>query len=228
MEPFSTSGLLEIYSRLFIHFGDPRWWPGETPFEIALGAILTQNTSWKNVETAISNLKEKHLMTPSALAVSDMSLVSKTIRSAGYYNQKARYLASFSDYVMKELNGNVQGLSAMDIQTARDNLLDLKGIGMETADSILCYAADHPLFVVDAYTYRIMKRLDPDEYSKIDDSKGCKYAKVQEMVMRSLMGDALFYNRFHALLVLLGKDICRPRPKCDICPLKDICNTSNL
>lgn len=225
MGSFSTDWFREIYSRLLLHFGDPLWWPGETPFEVVVGAVLTQNTSWANVERAITNLKKLNLLEPDELARADLDLIASLIKPAGYFNQKAGYLRCVSSFISTELEGAVQSLSSLGIDEARKKLLLLKGVGEETADSILCYAVDLPVFVVDTYTKRIFKRMDPEYFSTKWGHMGPRYGDIQDLVMTQTKGDAQFYNRFHALLVYLGKEHCRSRPKCHDCPVSILCHT---
>lgn len=225
METFSTRWFMNIYSRLFLYYGDPQWWPGETPFEVCIGAVLTQNTSWTNVEKAIRNLKELDLLGPEELSGADIEQIASVIRPAGYFNQKAGYLKSISSFITEELGGDIRALSYIPMNTAREKLLSVKGIGKETADSILCYAVNLPIFVVDAYTGRIFMRLDPEFGSGNSGPKGPGYDDVQDMVMIGIRGDTLLYNRFHAILVILAKDHCRTAPKCENCPLRCLCVT---
>jgi endonuclease-3 related protein len=223
MEPFSTRGLMEIYTRLLLHFGDPDWWPGDSPFEIAVGAILTQNTSWSNVEKAIINLKDLNLLGSKEITEMDIEQIASAIKPAGYFNQKAEYLKSLSIFISRDLNGEVRSLSKFSIEEAREKLLSIKGVGRETTDSILCYAVDLPVFVVDAYTKRIFKRLESQIISDQWGPRDPRCKNIQDMVMARTRGDSLFYNRIHALLVFLGKDHCRSKPKCVNCPLRNMC-----
>lgn len=204
-------------------FGDPGWWPGESRFEISLGAILTQNTSWVNVEAAIINLNDRDLMDPKKILYGDFDEISEAIRPAGYYNQKTRYLKNFSESFIDIWGGDFDRMSRDHVHETRKNLLRMKGIGKETADSILCYALDKPVFVVDAYTFRIFSRLDPGGMENILSGPGPDYDKLSGLVMERCRGDSVLYNRFHALLVLLGKEYCRKSPTCRYCPLVKSC-----
>jgi endonuclease-3 related protein len=225
MEPFSTGWFMDLYSRLLLHFGDPEWWPGETPFEVAVGAVLTQNTAWSNVEKAIADLKGNGMLNPQELIDADPGSIAVAIRSAGYFNQKAGYLRELSLFISSDLHNEIDNLSIMSFEEARRKLLSIKGIGPETADSILCYGAGFPVFVVDAYTRRIFPRLSPGSFGQ-DIGTGPKtYDSIQGLVMGRLHGDTELYNRLHALVVLLGKDICRSSPLCGSCPLQTICVT---
>jgi len=224
MEPFSTDWFIRTHCKLFLHFGDPKWWPGETPFEVAVGAVLTQNTSWSNVERAIKELKNRGYLSPGRLLDADQDGLKDAIRPAGYFNQKSAYLKELSRFISEELDGDVPSLSSMPPGEARGRLLALRGIGEETADSILCYGAGMPVFVVDAYTCRIMSRISPGDYRSIIGEGSGVYNRVQDLVMGRISGDAVLYNRLHALMVLLGKDICRARPLCEACPLLEDCS----
>jgi len=204
--------LLDLYKRLFSSFGPRHWWPGDSPFEIAVGAILTQNTAWRNVEKAIANLKKKNLLSAEAIYSLPVEDLAAQIRSAGYYNIKAKRLKHFVDFLFRESGGNLDRLLTWDLHISRNELLSINGVGPETADSILLYAANKPTFVVDAYTRRILSRhrLMPEEVS---------YDEVRSFFMDSLEPDVYIFNEFHALLVHLGHTFCTKRkPKCSACP----------
>jgi len=204
--------LLELYKRLFTSFGPRHWWPGDSPFEIAVGAILTQNTAWRNVEKAIANLKKKGLLSAEAIYSLPAETLAAHIRSAGYYNIKAKRLKHFVEFLFRESEGNFNRIVSWDLHTSRVKLLSINGVGPETADSILLYAADKPTFVVDAYTRRILSRhgLIPEEVS---------YDEIRSFFMDSLEPDVYIFNEFHALLVHLGHTFCAKRkPKCSSCP----------
>jgi len=208
---------LDIHRLLSAHFGPLHWWPGETPFEVMVGAILTQNTAWTNVEKAIAALKAEGLLDPAALAAADPDLLRRLIRPSGYYNQKAERLLLFVRWLLdKPWRGSLDALRRADTADLRERLLALKGIGPETADSILLYALDHPVFVIDAYTRRIFSRLGltaPD----------ATYADLQEWFVSRLPADRALFNEFHAQIVYLGKDYCRKEPRCGECPLSGFC-----
>jgi endonuclease-3 related protein len=223
MSTFDTGFLLRIHTLMMSRFGDPGWWPGDSRFEISIGAILTQNTSWVNVEAAIINLNEHNLMDPIRILYGDFDEISEAIRPAGYYNQKTRYLKNFSEAFIDIWGGDFDKMSRDPVHKTRNNLLMVKGIGKETADSILCYALDKPVFVVDAYTFRIFSRLCPDGIEGILSGPGPDYDRLRSFVMEKCRGDQVFYNRFHALLVLLGKEYCRKSPICEGCPLLNSC-----
>lgn len=209
--------LQDVYSRLYARFGPQHWWPGDTPFEVIVGAILTQNTSWKNVEKAITNLKRAHLLNAAALRPVRLARLARLIRPSGYYNLKAKKLAAFVRFLYEAHHGRLSHLFAQETGALRVELLAVYGIGPETADSIILYAGNKPIFVVDAYTRRIMARLGLS-------SEDASYDDLQRLFMDHLPRDTALYNEYHALLVALGKDVCRKRaPRCGICPLHDIC-----
>ncbi len=205
--------LLDIYRILFEHYGPRRWWPADTPFEVVVGAILTQNTAWRNVEKAIANLKGLGPLTPETLRRLPEAALYETIRPAGYYRQKGKRLRNFLALLFDRFDGRLEALFELPTESLREELLSLSGIGPETADSILLYAAGRPVFVIDTYTLRIFTRheLLPEETF---------YAEAQQWITDRLPEDVQLYNEFHALLVNAGKDFCRPRPKCAGCPLE--------
>ncbi len=196
--------------------GPQGWWPGETPFEVCVGAILTQNTNWQNVERAIDNLKKRGLLSPQALYELPEGILAELIRPAGYYRVKARRLKNFIRFLVEDFEGDLAKLFALPLEEARQALLKVSGIGPETADSILLYAGEKPTFVIDAYTRRILLR-----HGLATEDMG--YEDLREMFMRHLPEDPALYNEYHALLVAVGKNFCRPQnPRCEDCPLKDI------
>jgi len=204
--------LTEIYELAFERFGPQHWWPGETQFEIITGAILTQNTSWANVEKAIANLKSADRLTPEKLHHLDLSQLAALIRPAGYYNIKAKRLKNFVDWLFDNYDGKLTNLESVDTDRLRAELLAIKGIGPETADSILLYAFDRAVFVVDAYTARIACRhglIEPD----------ADYEQLRDLFQSNLPQDTGLFNEYHALLVRLGKEFCRPKANCPPCPL---------
>jgi len=208
--------LMEIYRLLYDRYGPQHWWPGESRIEIAVGAILTQNTNWANVEKAIANLKSAGLLTTQGLAEVDIGTLSELIRPAGYYNVKARRLKNFLEWLQQPPRaGNLEALEAVNTQLLREQLLEIKGIGPETADSILLYAFEKRVFVVDAYTCRVLGRhglLDHDS----------DYEQIRDLFESNLVGDVKLFNEYHALLVRLGKEHCRPKAKCRGCPLESL------
>lgn len=210
--------LLEIYHRLYYYFGPQHWWPAESELEVIIGAILTQSVSWKNVELAIHNLKKEGVLTISGIVNIDKARLASLIRSTLYYNQKADKLKRFCEYVVKNYDGDIFKLLSKDIKDLRAELLSIKGIGKETADSIILYAARKPIFVVDAYTKRIFHRLG--YFSENED-----YQSVQNLFMKNLPLDVQMFNEYHALIVALGKEFCTSqKPKCSECPLNEVCD----
>ena len=211
----SRQTLTEIYQRLWDRYGPQHWWPGETRFEIIVGAVLTQNTNWNNVEKAIANLKNANALSPEKLHTMAVEYLAPLIRPAGYFNQKSARLKVLVDWLFDRYDGSLDALAQLPASTLRENLLALKGIGPETADSICLYAFDKPVFVVDAYTARIFGRhgfLEP----------GCGYADIQDLFHGSLEADVSLFNEFHALIVRVGKDHCKRKAACDGCPLEDL------
>lgn len=204
--------LIEIYQRLLDHFGPQHWWPADSPFEVCIGAILTQNTAWQNVEKAIKNLKTNDLLSPQALRSISADDLSRLIIPAGYFNVKALRLKAFIDFLWAEFQGSLAIMFSLDLASLRAKLLKVSGIGPETADSILLYAGSFPIFVIDAYTKRIFARhhLGPDDTS---------YQEWQQYFMERLPLDLNIFNEYHALLVRLGKEYCRKEPRCGECPL---------
>jgi len=205
-----------IYRRLRSFFGIQRWWPADTPFEVMIGAILTQNTNWLNVEKAINNLKKRKLLKPHALYRLPHKRLACLIRPAGYYNIKAKRLKNFLKFFMNNYGADAKKMSGIDTLYLRQQLLSVNGVGPETADSILLYALDKPVFVVDAYTRRILLR-----HHLIGEDAG--YDKIQNLFMKNLKPAVRLFNEYHALLVKLGKEFClKNKPRCDLCPLKSI------
>jgi endonuclease-3 related protein len=212
--------LLNIYRRLLAHYGPQHWWPAEEPFEVIVGAILTQSAAWGNVEKAIANLRTADALSPKALRQLTTPKLAKLVRPCGYYNAKALKLKSFAYWLGNHHRDNLNKLFANNIDDLRQQLLSIQGIGQETADSIILYAAGKPTFVVDAYTRRIISRigLAPDKNS---------YAAYQALFMEHLPPDAALFNEYHALLVCLGKKVCRPKPLCPQCCLSELCHYAN-
>ena len=205
--------LQEMYERLYGHFGAQDWWPGETPFEVMVGAILTQNTNWKNVERAIDNLKRAGILSLAAMSELPLELLAEYIRPAGYYNIKAVRLQNFFTLLNEQWDGDLEFFLSQSRDTLREQLLSVKGIGPETADSMVLYAAHLPIFVVDAYTHRILTR-----HELIDES--FDYHAIQELFMDNLEEDSRLFNEYHALIVQVGKECCKKsKPACADCPL---------
>jgi endonuclease-3 related protein len=206
----------QVYARLRGSRGHAGWWPGESAFEVCLGAILTQNTSWTNVEKALTQLRSRGLLSYEALRRLPASRLAPLLRSSGTFNVKARRVKAFLSFLGREYGGRVERMAREQAPALREKLLALDGIGPETADSIVLYAAALPVFVVDAYTRRIFSRLG---LLRGDES----YDEVQAFFMERLPRDAALYNDYHAQIVLLGKDTCRVRPRCHECPLETLC-----
>ena len=204
--------LLSVYQRLLNHFGPQGWWPAETPFEVIVGAILTQQTAWANVEKAIQNLKRQGLLDVHALATASLGRIEKCVRCTGFYRQKAARLADVSRYLAEKWGGDLDRFFAQPLEEARKELLALKGVGFETADSILLYAGGKPIFPVDAYTVRMCRCLGIE-------AKG--YEELRAYFEERLPRDVELYKEFHALIVELGKNYCRKNdPRCSKCPLR--------
>jgi len=203
----------EYYNSLFTTFGPQHWWPGESQFEVIVGAILTQNTSWANVAQAVENLRGQHLLSPAAMEQVPLGRLEELIRPSGYFRQKARKLKAFCEFLRAEYRGSLKRMFGTPTISLRGKLLGVFGIGPETADSILLYAGEHPVFVVDAYTKRMLERHGWA-------GEKAKYEDVRWMVERQFPGDAERFNELHALIVKTGKHFCRSRePLCGECPL---------
>jgi endonuclease-3 related protein len=207
--------LTEIYDCLLARFGPQHWWPGETRFEIITGAVLTQNTNWANVEKAIANLKGASLLEPEKLYTIEMSRLAELIRPAGYFNVKAKRLKNLLNWLFDNYGGKLENVEAAATGRLREELLSVSGIGPETADSILLYAFDRPVFVVDAYTARIAAR-----HNLIEPP--FEYEQLQQVFASNLDEDVRLFNEYHALLVRCGKDFCKPKARCAGCPLEKL------
>jgi endonuclease-3 related protein len=204
---------VEIFGLLLAFFGPQHWWPADGPFEVAIGAILTQNTNWRNVERAVGNLRRMAALTIEGISrLSEMEL-AELIRPSGCFTVKARRLTNYISYVVERYGGDFFASLSGDWAEKRDELLSISGIGPETADSILLYAGGHPTFVVDAYTRRVTAR---HGFAPTDAG----YEELRSLFMENLPADASLFNEFHALFVAVGKRFCRPRePRCEGCPL---------
>ncbi|VAX35512.1 Endonuclease III [hydrothermal vent metagenome] len=207
--------LKEIYARLFKHYGPQHWWPAKTKFEVIVGAILVQNTNWGNVEKALNNLKANKILSPDALRTIIPSKLASLIQPAGYFNVKTKRLKNFITFFFDEYDGSMKNMKKESLAVLRPKLLSINGIGLETADSILLYAFDKPIFVVDAYTKRLLSRhgiitLDTD------------YHAIQNIFMECFTHDAKMFNEYHALIVQVGKDYCKPKPRCEQCLLRSL------
>lgn len=206
----------EIYEILLDHFGQQGWWPGDTPFEIMVGAVLTQNTNWINVSKAIDNLKKENLLSFDKLHALPVEALAEKIKPAGYFNLKAARLKNLLNFIDQEYNGCLEDMLSMDMHSLREEILTVKGIGPETADSILLYAGSKPVFVVDTYTHRVFVR-----HNIIAEEDG--YYEIQEYFALSLPEDVALFNEYHALIVRLGKEFCKKsKPLCSQCPLKEL------
>lgn len=212
--------LREIYEILFRRYGPQHWWPADTPFEVIVGAILTQSAAWTNVEKAIVRLKETDALAPAALRRLPQPQLAALIRSSGYYNAKSIKLKAFAEWLGRDYGDDLDRLFAAETTVLREQLLAVHGIGEETADSIILYAANRPVFVIDAYTRRIITRLGmaPAENT---------YAAFQSLFMQNLPPDSKLFNEYHALFVRLGKENCRKKPVCSGCCLNGACTTIN-
>jgi endonuclease-3 related protein len=209
--------LYDIFNRLAAHFGPLHWWPAQTPFEVVVGAILTQNTAWRNVEYAIANLRAAGVLSPAALREIDRVELENLIRPAGFFRQKAERLQLFARHLFARHGGELAALLAGPLDAVRAELLACKGVGPETADSILLYAGNHPSFVVDAYTRRLFTRL-----GLLRGDEG--YEAIRALFMKNLPHETDLFNEYHALIVEECKTFCRKRtPLCTPCPLLACC-----
>jgi endonuclease-3 related protein len=208
--------LLAVYRKLRNHYGSRDWWPAETPFEVIIGAILTQNTNWNNVEKAIANLRQGDALTLDAIRQLNRETLEQLIRPSGFFRQKAERLQLFCHHIKEHHNNSLDHLFEQPLDRVRDELLKLKGIGPETADSILLYAGQFPSFVVDSYTNRLFQRLGLLTGKE-------KYAAVRTLFMENLPREISLYNEYHALIVLHCKEFCRKTPRCQGCPCTDTC-----
>jgi len=211
-----TLSPLEVYEKLLAAYGHQHWWPAETPFEMMVGAILAQNTSWENVQAAINNLKEKNMLDHEVIANSSIYDLAEVIRPCGTYMQKARYLHGFALFYTEQ--GERKGFMKWPMSVQRSRLLGLYGIGPETADSIMLYALDRPIFVIDDYTKRLFVRLGHFDYI-------LGYEAIQHYIQQRLPESLPLFQEFHALIVEHSKRHCKSKPLCDQCPLFDQCPT---
>jgi endonuclease-3 related protein len=205
--------LLRLYRALLGRFGPQHWWPARSPFEVAVGAILTQHTAWTGVERAIGNLREAGRLDAARLAALPAARLGRLIRSAGTYRVKARRLHALVAFLLMRFGGRISGMRRMPLEALRAELLRVPGIGPESADSILLYAAGKPVFVVDAYTRRVLGR------HRITPS-GIGHEQLRALLEGHLPRDPRLFNEFHALIVAIGKTYCRSRPRCAECPLR--------
>jgi len=205
--------LMQMYQAMYEHFGPQNWWPGDGALEIVIGAVLTQNTNWTNVERAIENLQRENLIDIEKLNNIDHSQLARLIRPAGYFNIKAKRLKNLIKYLWDSYQGDIDKFFSLSIEQMREELLSVSGIGRETADDIILYAANKPTFVIDAYTWRIAHRHMLIEYD-------ADYETIKELFEDNLDADVELFNEYHALLVATGKNYCkRKKPLCEKCPL---------
>lgn len=208
--------LMIIYQRLLDRYGQRNWWPADTPFEVVVGAILTQNTNWKNVEKAIANLRREAALSPAAIRHLDNNQLEELIKPSGFFRQKSERLKIFCHHLKDHHQDDLLAWLQQDMDRVRPELLGLKGIGPETADSILLYAGQQPSFVVDAYTGRVFGRLGILKGAE-------KYHAIRQLFMTTIEPNVQLYNEYHALIVNHCKEHCLKKPKCTGCPLADIC-----
>jgi endonuclease-3 related protein len=207
----SRHALETLFRRLFDHYGPQHWWPAETPFEVMVGAVLTQNTAWINVERAIENLRRANLLDPTAIAALSPRALAVHLRPSGYFNVKAKRLQALCHWLLAR-----DDPQRLDTETLREALLSIHGIGPETADDILLYAYERPVFVIDAYTRRLCSRL-----GLLDAGLG--YEALRAIFEDALPADVAMYNEFHALIDHHAKQVCRPKPRCEACVLRRNC-----
>ncbi|NIP71554.1 MAG: endonuclease III domain-containing protein [Gammaproteobacteria bacterium] len=210
--------LRSVYQRLYRSYGGQDWWPGETPFEIMVGAVLTQNTAWSNVERAIANLKAERFLDPRRIARLPHGRLARLIKPSGYFNIKAKRLRNFCRWYLEQ--GGYDELSRCDTETLRHGLLSVNGVGHETADDMLLYAFERPVFVIDAYTRRIFSRLGMVRGDELYDA-------LRLGIEHALGADTVLFNEYHALIVCHGKDICKKVPRCAGCSLKRMCRAES-
>ena len=211
--------LMEIYRRLLRHFGPQNWWPAQTRFEMVVGAVLTQRTKWENAERAVKRLKDAGLLSPKSLADAPLERVQELIRPAGFYRVKAKRLLNLVRHIAENYGGSLDRFLARPPEEVRRDLLSVGGVGRETADSILLYAANRLYFPVDAYTKRIMYRLGFVERENVG------YEELRRFIEERIPRDLEVYREFRALLVVLGKRYCGKKTLCQSCPLRDLCPT---
>lgn len=204
--------LLAFYERLAAHFGPTGWWPGDTRFEIAVGAILTQNTAWSNVEKAMARLKAARTLNPRAILDASDPELHEYLRPSGYFRVKSERVRSFCRHLIERYDGRISRMAKRPLGSLREELLGIHGIGPETADDILLYACGKPVFVIDAYTRRILHRHGFDTH-------GAAYEDLRAWFESLLPSDLAMFREYHALIVYTGKDFCRTHPRCEGCPL---------
>jgi endonuclease III related protein len=208
-----------IYHILNLHYGPQHWWPADSPFEVMIGAVLVQNTTWKNTSTAITSLKQAGLTSPSAINKISNDHLASLIVSSGYFNIKAKRLRALCEWLVE--HGDIEQLKQLPLESIRKDLLAVHGIGPETADDILLYALDKPVFVIDAYTRRLFSRLGLVKHD-------AAYEELRTGFEQALEKDVSLYNQYHALIVVHGKNICMTRPLCQLCCLNEQCDKKGL
>ncbi|HEC20796.1 MAG TPA: endonuclease [Gammaproteobacteria bacterium] len=206
--------LRRVYNRLYKHYGPQHWWPADSPFEVMLGAILTQNTAWGNVERAIGNLRANHCLSPRAIVATPEKALAQWLKPSGYFNIKARRVRNFCQWYLEV--GEFPGLSVLATDELRKQLLSVSGVGPETADDMLLYAFQRPVFVIDAYTRRIFSRLQLLEHD-------AGYETLRSQFEQALSADVTLFNEYHALIVQHAKVACKKRPVCQACCLARHC-----
>jgi len=214
-----------IYEKLLSHYGEQHWWPAASPFEVMVGAILTQNTSWPGVERAIENLQRTHMLSPRAIIEAAIDELAEQLKPSGYFNIKAQRLSNYCRWYLEQ--GELDRLKQLSTETLRHGLLSVNGVGPETADDILLYAFNRPIFVIDAYTRRLFSRL-----GYIDGSEGYEPLRKRfetqfEEGITEVERTGLF-NEYHALIVIHAKEHCRKRAICDGCPVAQCCRSAGL
>ena len=212
--------LLKLYDDLYAEYGELNWWPAETPFEIIIGAILGQATAWGNAAKAIDNLKAANLLDPKGMSKLSQDELERLILPSGYYRAKAKKVRAFLTHLQAYHNNQLNSLFDQELPTLREELLSIYGIGEETADCILLYAAKKPSFVVDTYTYRLFERLGWF-------TGKFHYGRLRGIFMENLPHDRQMFNQYHALIVRHGARVCQKTPQCDKCMLRSQCPTGN-
>lgn len=212
------SFLMRCLQAMSRHYGPTHWWPGDSPLEVAVGAILTQNTAWTSVEKAIANLKRGRLLSVRALRTCPMEQLHAALRPSGYFRQKAERVRTFCEYLTERYGGSMKRMARQPMGLLREELLAIRGIGPETADDILLYACDKPVFVVDAYTRRIFSR-----HGLAAETLG--YEELRALFEEALPHDLALFKEYHGLIVWTGKDFCRPQARCTGCPLEAMART---
>jgi endonuclease-3 related protein len=207
--------LRDLHDALLAHYGHQKWWPADDSFEVMIGAILAQNTAWKNVEKAIQNLRTFELLDVRKLHELDQDTLALAIKPAGTFNVKAARLKAYIAWYVRRFDADLERMKQVPPDRLREELLEIKGIGPETADAILLYAVEAPTFVVDTYAHRVLTRHDLA-------MEEATYEDLKEAFERELPRDVKVYNELHALIVAVGKEYCRPKPRCEKCPLRPL------